>query len=306
MDNWILALFALLLDHYLGEPRRWHPLVGFGQLVRRVETACYADARGSGVFAVAILIVPATLLVAWIVGSNRFGPAVSVLLLYLCIGLRSLGEHAVPVAVALEYRDLQAARVAVGRFVSRDTLQLDETRIAAAATESVLENGNDALFATLFWFAVAGAAGAVMYRIANTLDSMWGYRDARYERYGWAAARFDDLLNFIPARLTALTYACLGSRRAAFDCWRTQAPAWDSPNAGPVMAAGAGALGVQLGGAASYAGAWHERPRLGCGDVPDAESIRRALQLVNRGAIVWILVLAALAQVPIPGGWFHA
>jgi adenosylcobinamide-phosphate synthase len=120
---------------------------------------------------------------------------------------------------------------------------------------------------------------------------MWGYRTARYRRVGWFAARLDDAMNWIPARLTALSYALAGHCLRAIACWRAQAPAWDSPNAGPVMAAGAGALGVRLGGAAPYDGEWHERPPLGWGEAPDAHAIRRALRLVCRAVAIWLAAL---------------
>jgi len=222
-----------------------------------------------------------------------------IVLLYLALGLRSLGEHALPVAQALWRHDLPEARRRVACIVSRDTSQLDEEGVARAATESVLENGSDAVFAALFWFIVAGAPGVVLYRLSNTLDAMWGYRNARFERFGWAAARIDDLLNYVPARLVAVTYALLGRTRRALRCWRTQAPLWDSPNAGPVMAAGAGALGVVLGGAAIYHGELHARPELGRGSAPQARHIEHALDLVWAGVGVWLLVLLF-------GGWLYA
>jgi adenosylcobinamide-phosphate synthase len=129
---------------------------------------------------------------------------------------------------------------------------------------------------------VAGAPGALAYRLANTLDALWGYRSDRYARFGWAAARLDDLLNLLPARLTALAYALVGDTRRALACWRTQARAWKSPNAGPVMAAGAGALGLRLGGPARYRGKVEERPPLGAGELPTAVDIGRARALIDR------------------------
>ena len=289
-----LALtLALLLDALLGEPRRAHPLVLFGGWARGIERRWYRDGRGAGVLAWGVAVLPAVLAtwgVAWLLpawGGVAFGAA----MLYLAVGLRSLGEHALPVAQALERADLAAARSAVGRMVSRDTAALDQRQVAAAATESVLENGSDAVFGALFWFLLLGAPGAVLYRLANTLDAMWGYRNARYGRFGWAAARIDDVLNLVPARLTALSYALLGDFARAWHCWRRQAAAWDSPNAGPVMAAGAGALRVRLGGAAPYQGVWEERPVLGEGATPDAASIRRAMRLVRRGVVLWLVVI---------------
>jgi adenosylcobinamide-phosphate synthase len=169
--------------------------------------------------------------------------------------------------------------------------------VARAAVESVLENGNDAVFGALFWYLVAGAPGAVFYRLANTLDAMWGYRDERYRDFGWAAARLDDLLNFLPARLTAATYAILGDTRAAWRAWRTQAPAWESPNAGPVMAAGAGSLGLVLGGPAFYRGAYRQRPWLGTGRAPHGGDIGRAVQLVRLGLGLWLMVFVFAAVV---------
>ncbi|MCM2289453.1 MAG: cobalamin biosynthesis protein, partial [Sulfuritalea sp.] len=191
--------------------------------------------------------------------------------------------------------DLAAARTHVGWLVSRDTSALDEEGVARAAVESILENGNDAVFGTLFWFLLAGGAGAVLYRLANTLDAMWGYRDQRRLYFGWAAARIDDLLNLVPARLTALSYALLGDTRNAWSCWRRQAAAWSSPNAGPVLAAGAGALAVQLGGAAMYHGAMEERPKVGAGDTASVGHIGAALALVERSLWLWLACAGLLA-----------
>lgn len=297
----LLMLAALALDRLFGEPRRWHPLVGYGRfadwLERHFNTG--GGSRLRGMLAWLLAVIPLALL-AWLLATLPvIGWVCSLILLYLAIGLRSLGQHAAPIADALNAADLPLARERVGYMVSRQTDELDAEAVAAAATESVLENGSDAAFAALFWFALLGAPGVVLYRLANTLDAMWGYRNERFMHFGWAAARADDLLNYLPARLVALTYALCGSTRAAFYCWRRQAPLWDSPNAGPVMAAGAGALGVRLGGPAVYHGQLHERPvlGLGLGRRPGARDIHKALSLVHRGVGLWLGAALGVATI---------
>jgi adenosylcobinamide-phosphate synthase len=293
--NLILAAVAgVALDAALGESKGWHPLVAFGRLAERIEQRFNAGGSGwrsHGVSAWCLAVLPLTLLVGVLAQVSLFGWAVEILALYAALGLRSLSEHAQPVAQALRLGDLQLARTRVGYMVSRNTAELDATGVARAGTESVLENGSDAVFAALFWFLVAGAPGVVLYRLSNTLDAMWGYRNPRFERFGWAAAKIDDVLNYLPARLVALTYALLGRTWLALTCWRRQAPQWDSPNAGPVMAAGAGALGVSLGGAAEYHGELHQRPQLGQGPQPKARDIERALNLVYAGVLLWLTLL---------------
>ncbi len=293
----LLCVGAVLLDWRLGEPpNRWHPLVGFGWLARRVEALAHGPPelradfrRGRGIGAVIALLVPFAV-AAWLLAAiPLLGLAVALGLLYLAIGARSLAEHAEAVAAALQEGDLPLARERVGRIVSRDTDDLDEEQISRATVESVLENGCDAIFGALFWFVLAWAPGVVLYRLANTLDALWGYRTPRYRDFGWAAARLDDALNWVPARLTALSYVAVGAKPAlAWRCWREQAPSWKSPNAGPVMAAGAGALGLALGGQARYHGEWQQRPALGEGLAPRAEDIGRAVALVRRALWLWL------------------
>jgi adenosylcobinamide-phosphate synthase len=168
---------------------------------------------------------------------------------------------------------------------------LNSEGVSKAATESILENGNDAIFAALFWFLVGGISGVIVYRIVNTLDAMWGYKNTRFFYFGWAAAKFDDVLNWFPARLCALTYALCGNTQSAIRCWREQAADWKSPSAGPVMASGAGALNVKLGGVAHYMGDSEVRPRLGCGGDANYESIQQAINLINRSLALWVVVL---------------
>ena len=255
-------------------------------------------ARLTGMLALVLAVLPFVALAIWTTSAasaQLLTWSVHVLALYVAIGATSLKQHIAPIAAALEHQQLQEARNLTARIVSRDTANLDETGIARAAVESALENGNDAVFGTLFWFILLGAPGAILFRLANTLDAMWGYRNARYQYFGWAAARFDDLLNLVPARLTALTYALFGSTGNALRCWHTQANAWSSPNAGPVMAAGAGSLRVALGGAAFYEGTLETRPPLGNGATPGHRHIVQALQLVDRGVLLWLACVALAA-----------
>ncbi|MDB6008090.1 MAG: Cobalamin biosynthesis protein CobD [Gammaproteobacteria bacterium] len=296
----LITLAAVLLDALLGEPRRWHPLVGFGRWARYFErwlntssTRTPLAQRLLGVFAVTIAVGPWVLLVMVASALPVLHYWVAIAALYFALGHQSLRQHALRVHRALDADNLDEARVQVGYMVSRDTAKMDTRAVASAAVESVLENGNDAVFGALFWFLVAGAPGVLLFRLSNTLDAMWGYRTPRYLYFGWTAARLDDVLNFVPARLTALTYALIGKTGSALRCWRLQAPAWDSPNAGPVMAAGAGALELGLGGGAYYHGQWEERPPLGMGSPPNARSIYAALKLVRSGVVLWLLLVIA-------------
>jgi adenosylcobinamide-phosphate synthase len=297
----LAAAVSVALDRLLGEFRRFHPLVGFGNLAAAIERwlnpqQAHTKRRqiAAGWLGWSLAVLPFVAL-AWAV--RPLAPfVVDVLLLYFALGAQSLCEHAEAIAQPLQRGDLAEARQRVGWIVSRDTSALDESGVAKAGVESLLENGNDAIFATLFWFALLGGPGAVLFRLANTLDAMWGYRTPRYNLYGRFAARFDDALNWLPARLTALSYALLGQTRHALHCWRTQAPGWDSPNAGPVMAAGAGSLGVQCGGAAIYHGQEEIRPPLGGGPAPIAADLARAIALVRRSLWLWLVGLWLIAS----------
>ncbi len=302
----LLMAAGVLLDLLLGEARRLHPLVGFGNLASRLERALNQDGYrfARGVLAWLLVVLPCTA-IAWLLVAQAMklhplaGGAIHAALLYFSLGLRSLREHNLPIADALAAHDLPAARWLTSRIVSRDLTHASETELTAASAESLLENGNDAVFGTLFWFVVAGGPGALMFRLANTLDAMWGYRTPRLRQFGCAAARIDDTLNYLPARLTALSYVMLApgaaARRRAWTCWRQQAPAWSSPNAGPVMASGAGALGVQLGGPAIYHGEWEQRPLLGSGAPAKGGDIVRAWRLVRATTLLWLAGAVAAA-----------
>ncbi|MCA1326571.1 adenosylcobinamide-phosphate synthase CbiB [Herbaspirillum sp. alder98] len=300
---WLALLMAagIALDLLLGETRRWHPLVGFGRMAGAIESRLnrHVARRLRGILAWSVAVLPAVLLADWLVSAAPWWLAalLHALLLYFCLGLRSLRDHTVPIARALAAGDLAQARRLTSYIVSRDTGAADAGDLAKAGVESLLENGNDAVFGTLFWFLVAGGPGALLFRLSNTLDAMWGYRNTRFLHFGWAAARIDDVLNWAPARLTAWSYAWLGDRRRALACWKTQAPAWSSPNAGPVMAAGAGALGVTVGGAAVYEGEIEQRGILGAGPPAQGADIVRAWRLVAGVTALWLALVCLVTLV---------
>ena len=296
----LAVITAVLLDAVLGEPKRWHPLVGFGWLAHKIEHALNRNmrpclARLTGLSAWLFLLLSLTA-ISYLASHTPLAWVVDVVLLYLAIGAQSLAQHALQVHTPLLEGNLPQARHAISMIVSRDTSQLNETEIATATVESVLENGNDAIFGAIFWFVLFGGAGAVLFRLANTLDAMWGYRTPRFLYFGWAAARLDDILNLIPARLTALSYALCGHTRSALKCWMAQASTWYSPNAGPVMSAGAGALQVQLGGNAVYHGTAKQRPTLGMGTLANTQHILSATNLVKRSMALWCLVIIAISM----------
>lgn len=287
----MLLAIGLLLDTLLGEVKRWHPLVGFGKLATCVENWFNRGRikRISGVCACIIAIIPIVIISQCLIRHSNiyYQSLIHIALLYFCVGLRSLYDHTQPIQLALLDGNLTQARQLTACIVSRDTQQASTDELSKAAVESLLENGNDAVFGTIFWFVVAGGSGALLFRLANTLDAMWGYRNARFNDFGYVAAKIDDVLNYLPARLTAISYAILGNTKLALSCWRTQAPSWSSPNAGPVMAAGAGALAIELGGAASYDGVVEDRPKLGSGRYAQPNDIHRAWRLVVLVTMLW-------------------
>jgi adenosylcobinamide-phosphate synthase len=213
------------------------------------------------------------------------------------VALRSLHDHVAAVANPLLGGDIAAARDAVSRIVGRDPAALDEAGIARAAIESLAENASDGIVAPVFWGALFGLPGILGYKAINTLDSMIGHRSERHEAFGWAAARIDDVANFIPARLTGFLFVLLAPRRSeALSCMKRDARRHRSPNAGWPEAAMAGALGVRLSGPRLYHGSATDEPWLneGARD-PLAADIVEGLTVYRRAMLLLAGVLAILA-----------
>lgn len=285
-----------MADAVFADPARWHPVAGFGICAAALERRWYADRRSAGLAHTAVLIAGVVGLGAATEAVTRRRPVAhavaTAVTTWAVLGGTSLAAHGRALAAALdspsvpraEPPNLDAARALMPALCGRDPQSLDAAGMARAGTESMAENTSDAAVAPLLWGAVAGMPGLLGYRAINTLDAMVGYRSPRYARFGWAAARADDVVNLVPSRITALLTAGLapavgGSPRAALTAWRREARAHPSPNAGPVEAAAAGALHVGLGGPTVYAHGIENRPRLGSGPPPTAADLRRAARL---------------------------
>ena len=269
----------------------------FGRAARSLEERCYLDTRARGVIFGAVCVGSTIGLGALAERGARRGAVLTVAATaaatWTVLGATSLRREAAAIGELLEAGDVAGARERLPRLCGRDPRELTEDEIARAVIESVAENTSDAVVAPLFWGALAGIPGLLGYRAANTLDAMVGHRSARYERFGWASARFDDLANLAPARLTGLlTVACAplvgGSRQEAWQVLRRDGRRHPSPNAGQCEASAAGALGVRLGGTNRYGSRIEARPQLGSGRAPEATDIARANRLsaaVSAGAL---------------------
>jgi adenosylcobinamide-phosphate synthase len=284
-------------DRLLGDPARWHPVAGFGRAAMAVERRVYAPSRARGALFTTLLVAAAALAAE---GAARLlgRPAALAAVAWVALGGRSLERVARRVAACVEAGDLDSARAQLAALVGRDTADLDAPDVCRAAVESVAENTGDAVVGALLWGVVAGPAGVAAYRAANTLDAMVGHRSPRYERFGWAAARLDDALSWPAARAgAAATILCApvvgGSPAAALHVLRRDGADHPSPNAGRLEAAFAGALGVRLGGPATYAGRPADKPPLGDGARPDADALRRAARLSTAVGVAAALAAAA-------------
>lgn len=277
MNLELQIVLALVLDAVIGDPR-WlpHPVRLIGWLSLRCEgltRAIIPSEKAAGIITV-ILVLLVTGSTGWglIRLAGIFHPVaeavMSVLILYTCFAGRDLVVHSRRVYSALRDDDLVEARKMVGMIVGRDTAELDRSEVVQACVESVAENTVDGITAPLFWAIIGGPLGAILYKAVNTMDSTFGYKNERYLHFGWAAARFDDLLNFLPSRISGLlmVVAAMLLRLRAVDAWRIfrrDRLQHASPNSGHAEAAAAGALGLQLGGSNYYFGEVVVKPVIG-------------------------------------------
>ena len=302
---------GLALDALVGDPRRGHPVAAFGSVAARAEQVLHRDARAAGAAYAGLLVGGTALLGA--AASRRArsplaGAGLTAAATWAVVGGTTLRREARAMDALLREPDLAGARARLPHLCGRDPAALDRAGLARATVESVAENTSDAAVGPLVWGAVAGVPGLLGYRAVNTLDAMVGHRSPRHLRFGWAAARADDVANLVPARLTAALAVALapvvgGRPRAALRAWRRDGGKHPSPNAGPVEAAFAGALGRTLGGRLSYAGRVEDRPLLGDGPAPSVDDVARAARLslavqLAAGALAVGLRAALVARSP--------
>jgi len=301
-----LAL-GVLADELLGDPRRGHPVAGFGTAAAALERRLYRDTRQAGGRYTLACVLPVLATAALIERRTATRPTTRAVAIaaatWTVIGGRSLRRIGTELAATLAQDDLTTARALIPSLCGRDPAKLDGKGLARATVESIAENTSDSVTAPLFWGAVAGLPGLLGYRAVNTLDAMVGHRSPRYARFGTAAARLDDVANLLPSRLTAvLTVAVArqvgGSPGEAYRTWRSDAASHPSPNAGQCEAAAAGALGVRLGGPTSYPTHTEVRPVLGTGRTPEPQDIARAIRLSHllQYATLAVLVTALLLR----------
>ncbi|MCC6914953.1 MAG: cobalamin biosynthesis protein CobD [Rhodospirillaceae bacterium] len=299
-DPW-LVLGALAVEACVGYPAALHrvvphPVTWIGRAIQgldtRWNTAAAAHRKLLGICC--ILLVTGIALCAGLALAH-LGAIAVVLAGTFGLAQRSLYDHVAAVAAALERNDLEAARAAVARIVGRDVAALDESGIAAAALESLAESFNDGILAPVFWFLVGGLPGLFAYKAVNTADSMIGHMEPRWRDFGWATARTDDVMNWLPARLAGALVALAGG--GGWRAMAADARKHASPNAGWPEAAMAGALGVQLGGPVTYDGVSHTRPAFGEGARPTAVTLRRGLRIyVMACGLMWgLLALGGFA-----------
>ncbi|BAX97152.1 Cobalamin biosynthesis protein CobD [Mycobacteroides stephanolepidis] len=295
------------LDLRFGDPQRFHPVAGFGQAAAALESHTYRDTKLAGAAHTTALLTAVTV-AGWAAerAARRSATAtvvVTAVATWATLGGTSLVRVGARMSDHLYDDDIDGARALLPSLCGRDPSLLDVDGIARATVESLAENTSDAHTGPLVWAALAGVPGVLAYRAANTLDAMIGHKSARYLRFGWAAARLDDVVNLLPARVTALATAIVapflgGSAVAALRVCLRDGHRHPSPNAGVAEAAFAGALGVRLGGPVRYPYGEEVRPTLGrgaaprVGDVYEAARLSRAVQHLT----AVIAVLVALRQ----------
>ena len=296
----LIIFFALVLDRVLPNRAGFRPFIWYRNWAESIEQRFNGGSRTQGISAVLLATVPVLLgvmLILYILGEIgrplRF--IADVLVLYVCLDLYRLGNIAGSVSGALEQGDVPQADEYLQELSGKSAEEVSETGVARATVVAVLKQGNSSVIAPLFWFILLGPFGALLQRFASILDMLWGHRDERYAEFGWAAARLDDLLDWVPARVTAMSYAIMGSFEDALYCWRVRMGMWSDINSGPLLASGFGAMHLQNCEDidVEQEGDVENRPTV-FSVIPEAVHVRRAMALVWRVLLFWLAVVVLM------------
>ncbi len=306
MTELLLAvLLAVALDRYLPDRYGIKPFVWYRDWAESIEERFNGGKRAHGVGALLVAVVPIVLgvwLLRVVLGELgevlRF--AYDVLVLYLCLDIYRLSKSANAVSDALEAGDFDQANEHYRELTGKDVPERNEVAIARATVEAVLKQGNALVVSPIFWFLVLGPAGAVLQRLSSILDMLWGHRDERFAQFGWAAARFDDILGWVPARITALSYALMGDFEDALHCWRQRMAVWSDINSGPLLASGFGALHMQYCEAPAQTTEYDDHGAE-FAVVPEAGHVRRVVALVWRVLLLWLAIGILMAGAHLAG-----
>lgn len=289
----IIVLLSILLDHLIPDRHGFKPFAWYRDWAESIEERFNGGKRTHGIGAVILATLPivvGVLLIHYVLGEISWilRVAFDVLVLYLCLDVHRLGKTANAVSNALEAGDLDEADERLRELTGKGVPEKTEANIARASVEGVLKQGNSLIVSPIFWFILLGPFGAVLQRLSCILDSLWGHRYERFAEFGWAAARFDDLMGWIPARITALSYALMGSFEDALHCWRKRVGVWSDINSGPLLASGFGAMHMQICEATEESE--YEERISDLTVIPDAGHVHRAVALVWRVLLLWLVV----------------
>lgn len=292
-ETLIIVLLAILLDHLIPDRQGIKPFVWYRDWAESIEERFNGGKRVHGIGAVILATLPiiaGVILIHYILGEIGWilRVAFDVLVLYLCLDVHRLSKTASAISVALESGDFDEADKQLRELIGKGVPEKSEANIARASVEGVLKQGNSLIVSPVFWFILLGPVGAVLQRLSCILDTLWGHRYERFADFGWAAARFDDLMGWIPARITALSYALMGSFEDALHCWRKRVGVWSDINSGPLLASGFGAMHMQIC-EATEEGEFEERTS-DLTVIPDAGHVQRAVALVWRVLLLWLVV----------------
>ena len=305
----LLPAICLLMDALFGDPSCiTHPVIWMGKAIKKAEhllRRCLPGTPGgelAGGGILALLLTGGTLFLSGTVlyAAGRVHPvlwtALQLFWGWQCLAMKGLGSESRAVQEKLETGTLEQARAQVARIVGRDTRQLSREGVVRAAVETVAENFSDGVIAPLFYYIIGGAPLALCYKAINTMDSMVGYKNDRYRYFGRIPARLDDAANWIPSRLSALlliasAFFCRENASSAAAIWKRDRRNHASPNSAQTESVMAGALGIRLGGGASYFGQWHEKPYIGDDlRTPVPSDIRRANRMMYVGSVMAVII----------------